>query len=1105
MGRAHNRKVVVGFASLALIAASLWSVPTATASEDPTADPSTSESTGPEPGESTSEPTATPSPSSDLSSTPSPTPSPSSPSDDEDDAHEEPEESPSGSASPSPTDSPSSSEASSADEEEVDDYIVVVRNGAYIDSIKGKAEELGGQSDKELRGAVDGFTATLTDEDVKELEGDPNVKYVERDGFVKVDGAVSGFVDCNASSMGARDDGAVGPINLGFTVDWFGTSYGSIYINNNGGFVFNDGGGDFTAYRGVDLQTATRPYVLPLFTDIDTRYTDGVVTYGPLDNTDPSAGFCINWIDVGEYGGFEEDYSFQVILTNLGGGDIDLEFNYDRVSVPTNVVNNTFEVGYTAGDKTNYQILADSTDPAATVAGNLVSQKFPASCTVAGRYIYEIRSSGNPTPAPTPTPEPTTPDPTPSPTQSPATWGLDRIDQVSLPLNSTYVTPTVNTASDNYGQGVVAYVVDTGVRYTHQEFGNRARKNEAVKGIDEVSNDSDPNDCNGHGTHVAGTIGGYTYGVAKQVEIVGVRVLGCDGGGWTSDVIAGLNAIPSFHATHYPGYRAVVNMSLGGGKSVSMNAAVAALTAANIPVVVAAGNDDADAGNYSPASETTAITVGASTSSDVRSYFSNYGPVVDIFAPGSAITAAWVSSDSSIYTISGTSMASPHVAGAVALYLGLNSVNSSSPTSSQVEEAIVGYAESDQLNLDNPGTTTANKLLNVTNYTVPFTYITSLTSRSAQLQPAIDTQPRAARVPRQLIEARCTSRDSGGNPAPPPSAPPPSSGGGGGSGGGGSSDDGSKSGGGGGLNEVTTIVPSAAGAPGSNIALAGWGMETTREVLFNDVSAQFTVVSGGQVDVVVPDVPPGVYVVHAVLAPSVGRASFWEGFTVLARSGSASAPAAGSTPVAGKPPQSVAGTVPAAEFVSFTGKKTKMTRATRSKLAGIARDFTRDNDEAVIVAFTDSRETKASVRRAVKRAANMRRYLVRSGFPGEVTVRTEPGDTKIQRRGAMVYVEPEGAAEKKAPEGVTSVIVRMKKGRSPVVDGEVRGSDNVRSSFGESLSVGRYLGLRMYRIDLSSPVSEAVASQIAEDLTRDPGIAFAEPDSIVSTQVSVSS
>ena len=233
-----------------------------------------------------------------------------------------------------------------------------------------------------------------------------------------------------------------------------------------------------------------------------------------------------------------------------------------------------------------------------------------------------------------------------------AIWGLDRIDQQDLPLNSNYYY-------DFDGSGVTAYVIDTGVRISHNEFGNRASH-----GYDFIDNDSDATDCNGHGTHVAGTIGGGAYGVAKNVNIVGVRVLGCNGSGSNSGVIAGINWVKN-NATG----PSVANMSLGGGASQATDDAVNNAVAAGISFVVAAGNDNSNACNYSPARAANAITVGSTTSSDSRSSFSNYGNCLDIYAPGSSIKSAWYNSNTSTNTISGTSMASPHVAGAVALYL----------------------------------------------------------------------------------------------------------------------------------------------------------------------------------------------------------------------------------------------------------------------------------------------------------------------------------------------------------------------------------------------------------------------------------------------------
>jgi subtilisin family serine protease len=239
--------------------------------------------------------------------------------------------------------------------------------------------------------------------------------------------------------------------------------------------------------------------------------------------------------------------------------------------------------------------------------------------------------------------------------QSNATWGLDRIDQRALPLNQTY----------NYtatGQGVKAFIIDTGVRTTHGEFGNRAQR-----GFDAFGGNSE--DCNGHGTHVAGTVGGSVYGVAKGVTLVGVRVLDCNGSGSWSGVIAGMDWV----AANSSG-PSVANMSLGGGGSAAIDDAVARMFDAGVPVIVAAGNGDfrgreANACNYSPARAPRAYTVGATTNTDTKTSWSNYGDCVDIFAPGASITAAWHTSNTDIRTISGTSMASPHVAGVAALYL----------------------------------------------------------------------------------------------------------------------------------------------------------------------------------------------------------------------------------------------------------------------------------------------------------------------------------------------------------------------------------------------------------------------------------------------------
>ncbi|MDW3846802.1 S8 family peptidase [Micromonospora sp. BRA006-A] len=275
-------------------------------------------------------------------------------------------------------------------------------------------------------------------------------------------------------------------------------------------------------------------------------------------------------------------------------------------------------------------------------------------------------------------------------TQTGATWGLDRIDQRNLPLNSTFTYP--NTATN-----VRAYIIDTGIRTTHSDFGGRA-----TWGTNTV--DSNNTDCNGHGTHVAGTVGGTKYGVAKGVRLVAVKVLNCSGSGTTAGVISGVNWVTSNAVKP-----AVANMSLGGGASSTLDNAVANSINSGITYALAAGNSSANACNSSPARVASAITVGSTTSTDARSSFSNYGSCVDIFAPGSSITSAWRTSDTATNTISGTSMASPHVAGAAALVLSANT----SYTPAQVASYLTSNATTGKVT--SPGSGSPNRLLFVVN------------------------------------------------------------------------------------------------------------------------------------------------------------------------------------------------------------------------------------------------------------------------------------------------------------------------------------------------------------------------------------------------------
>ncbi|WP_432006427.1 S8 family peptidase [Streptomyces parvus] len=274
---------------------------------------------------------------------------------------------------------------------------------------------------------------------------------------------------------------------------------------------------------------------------------------------------------------------------------------------------------------------------------------------------------------------------------NPPSWGLDRIDQRSLPLDQRYTYP------DKAGEGVTAYVIDTGVRISHSDFGGRA-----FNGYDAIDNDNVAQDGHGHGTHVAGTVAGTAYGVAKKAKIVGVRVLNNQGSGTTAQVVAGIDWVTANAVKP-----AVANMSLGGGADAVLDAAVQRSINSGITYAVAAGNESTNANTKSPARVADAITVGSTTNTDARSSFSNYGAVVDIFAPGSSITSTWNTSDSATNTISGTSMASPHVAGAAALYLADNPGS----TPAQVSAGLVAAATTGVVG--NPGSGSPNRLLYV--------------------------------------------------------------------------------------------------------------------------------------------------------------------------------------------------------------------------------------------------------------------------------------------------------------------------------------------------------------------------------------------------------
>ncbi len=249
-----------------------------------------------------------------------------------------------------------------------------------------------------------------------------------------------------------------------------------------------------------------------------------------------------------------------------------------------------------------------------------------------------------------------------STTQTGATWGIDRIDQRNRPLSTTYTYSST-------GAGVKAYVIDTGIRATHQDLAGRV-----LAGTNTVDATPSTEDCNGHGTHVSGTIGGTTFGVAKNVTLVAVRVFGCGNSTTTAAIIAGVDWAT---ADHQAGQPAVANMSLGGGANAALDTAVRNLIADGVSVAIAAGNGNflglpVNSCNQSPARVAEGITVGASDINDAKASFSNYGTCVDLHAPGVNITSSWATSDTATNAISGTSMASPHVAGVAAQFLQLN-------------------------------------------------------------------------------------------------------------------------------------------------------------------------------------------------------------------------------------------------------------------------------------------------------------------------------------------------------------------------------------------------------------------------------------------------
>ena len=573
--------------------------------------------------------------------------------------------------------------------------IVVVNDEESIDSIISEVNNLGGILHNKLRGIVNGFTAYLTNSAIKKLILSSKVNYIEDNHIFQKQSATFRTINRPRTyNLSSTDDGSSASLSLGFTVDWFGTQYTNIYVNTNGGMVLDDGKGDFTEHINFDLRTASRPYILPLYTDLNPA-ANGTVEFGTGTISDGSTKnvFWAEWVGVAEYGNNSARQEFQALIIEESDGAT-VEFRYVDLTNAGSTTNSVFEVGFSDPlDSNNTVRIPDQNgDPSAS---ELLSGKTGGST---GIWSYSVADSGSPSPAPTPTPTPT-PAARNSLPVGPV-WNLDRLDQRTLPLDNSALS------HDGGGAGVTIYVVDSGIRTTHQEFAGRV-----VAGYDFVDDDSNPKDCDGHGTHIAGIAAG-TSGVAPLANISAVRVLNCYGSGFTSDVIDGLNWVRTNHSS---GDAVVLLASKSASPSKSVADAVTSLTSAGITVVLAAGNDNQDTANSLAALAPSAIAVGSTNESDSRSSFSNYGSDIDIFAPGQGALSAWFNGDNQYNTLNGTSQAAAHVAGAAALYLS----NNPGSTPAQVSNALISHATTDVIT--DAGTGSANRLLYLGRPTISIT------------------------------------------------------------------------------------------------------------------------------------------------------------------------------------------------------------------------------------------------------------------------------------------------------------------------------------------------------------------------------------------------